>query len=36
MSDPKIRIKKSAVPGKKPTVGQLSLGGLGLNTFDEE
>tara|TARA_Y100000004_G_scaffold153_2_gene227 strand:- start:2770 stop:4350 length:1581 start_codon:yes stop_codon:yes gene_type:complete len=36
MADPKIRIKRSAVPGKKPTAGQLPLGELGLNTFDAE
>lgn len=36
MADPNIRIKRSSVPGKKPTVQQLSLGELGLNTFDAE
>lgn len=29
-----IRIKRSAVPGKAPQVGDLSLGELALNTFD--
>jgi len=29
-----IRIKRSAVAGKKPTEGQLQLGELALNTFD--
>ena len=36
MADPNIRIKRSSVPGKIPTVGQLSLGELGLNTYDAE
>ena len=36
MADPRIRIKRSAVPGKKPTVEQLPLGELGLNTYDAE
>jgi hypothetical protein len=36
MADPNIRIKRSSVPGKQPTVEQLSLGELGLNTFDAE
>jgi hypothetical protein len=30
----KIQIKRSAVPGKVPTTGDLDLGELGLNTFD--
>jgi hypothetical protein len=29
-----IKIKRSAVPGKVPTTGDLDLGELGLNTFD--
>lgn len=29
-----IKIKRSAVPGKVPTTGDLSLGELGLNTYD--
>jgi hypothetical protein len=33
---PIIRIKRSAVPGKKPTVDQLPLGELALNTVDAE
>lgn len=36
MADPNIRIKRSAVPGKKPTVDQLLLGELALNTNDAE
>ena len=36
MADPNIRIKRSSVPGKVPTVGQLPLGELGLNTYDAE
>jgi hypothetical protein len=36
MSAPIIRIKRSAVPGKKPTVNDLPLGELGLNTYDAE
>jgi hypothetical protein len=36
MADPNIRIKRSAVPGKRPTVDQLPLGELGLNTYDAE
>jgi hypothetical protein len=34
MSDPIIRFKRSAVPGKKPTVEQLPLGELAINTYD--
>jgi hypothetical protein len=33
MSTP-IRIKRSAVPGKKPTVNDLQLGELAVNTYD--
>jgi len=36
MADPNIRIKRSIVPGKKPTIEQLSLGELGLNAYDAE
>ena len=36
MANPNIRIKRSAVPGKIPTVEQLPLGELGLNTYDGE
>jgi len=36
MADPNIRIKRSAVPGKRPTTSDLSLGELGLNTYDAE
>jgi len=35
-TDPIVRIRRSAVPGKKPTTDQLLLGELGLNTFDAE
>jgi len=31
-----IRIKRSAVPGKQPTVDQVQLGELALNTYDAE
>ena len=33
-TNPIVRIKRSAVPGKKPTTDQLLLGELGLNTYD--
>ena len=36
MADPNIRIKRSAVPGKVPTTGQLPLGELALNIHDAE
>ena len=36
MADPNIRIKRSSVPGKVPTAGQLPLGELALNTYDAE
>ena len=36
MADPNIRIRRSAVPGKKPTVEQLSSGEIALNTHDGE
>ena len=36
MTNPNLRIKRSAVPGKKPTVNDLPLGELGLNTYDAE
>jgi len=36
MANPNIRIKRSAVPGKAPTVNDLPLGELGLNTYDAE
>ncbi len=36
MAAPIIRVKRSSVPGKKPTVEQLPLGELGLNTYDAE
>ena len=31
-----IRIKRSAVPGKRPSVDQLQVGELALNTYDAE
>ena len=34
MADPIIKFKRSAVPGKKPTVEQLPLGELAINTYD--
>ena len=36
MADPNIRIKRSSVPGKVPSTGQLPLGELALNTYDAE
>jgi len=36
MADPNIRIKRSSVPGKRPTAEQLPLGELALNTYDAE
>ena len=36
MAAPIIRIKRSSVPGKKPTVEQLPLGELALNTVEGE
>ena len=36
MAAPVIKIKRSSVPGKKPTVNDLPLGELGLNTYDAE
>jgi hypothetical protein len=36
MAAPIIRIKRSSVPNKRPTVDQLPLGELGLNTNDGE
>ena len=36
MAAPIIRIKRSAVAGKRPTVNDLPLGELGLNTYDAE
>jgi hypothetical protein len=34
MADPIIKIKRSAVAGKKPTTSDLNLGELALNTYD--
>jgi hypothetical protein len=36
MTNPNIRIKRTAVPGRKPTIEQLSVGELGLNFYDAE
>jgi hypothetical protein len=36
MAAPIIKIKRSSLPGKRPTVEQLPLGELGLNTYDAE
>lgn len=36
MAGPIIRIKRSSIPGKRPTVEHLSSGELALNTFDAE
>ena len=36
MTNPNIRIKRTAVPGRKPTVDQLAVGELGLNFFDAD
>lgn len=36
MAAPIIKIKRSSVPGKRPSVEQLPLGELGLNTYDAE
>jgi hypothetical protein len=36
MAAPIIKIKRSSVPGKQPTVNDLPLGELGLNTYDAE
>ena len=35
-TNPIVRIRRSSVSGKKPTVDQLLLGELGLNTFDAD
>ena len=34
MADPKIRLKRSAVPNRIPTADQVPLGELALNTYD--
>lgn len=36
MANPNFKIKRSAVPGKRPTIADLQLGELGLNTFDAD
>ena len=34
MADPKIRIRRSSVPAKKPTIDQLQAGELAINLYD--
>jgi hypothetical protein len=34
MADPKVQIRRSAVPGKVPSTSQLDLGELAINTHD--
>jgi len=34
MADPKIKLKRSATAGKRPTLANLDLGELALNTYD--
>jgi len=36
MANPNIRIKRTAVPGRKPTIDQLAVGELGLNFYDAD
>ena len=36
MADPVIKVKRSAVAGKKPTTTDINLGELALNTYDGE
>jgi len=36
MAAPIIKLKRSALPGKKPTVNDLPLGEIALNTYDAE
>lgn len=36
MADPNIRFRRSAVPGKRPTIEQLPSGELAINTHDGE
>jgi hypothetical protein len=36
MANPNIKIKRTAVPGRKPTIEQLSVGELGLNFYDAD
>jgi len=36
MANPNIRIKRTAVPGRKPSLEQLAVGELGLNFFDAD
>ena len=34
MAAPKIQLRRSSISGKKPTIGQLQLGELAVNTYD--
>lgn len=34
MADPKIRIRRSSVPAKKPTIDQLQAGEFTINLYD--
>ena len=34
MADPKIRIRRSSIPAKKPTIDQLQAGELAINLYD--
>jgi len=36
MANPNIKIKRTSVPGRKPTIEQLSVGELGLNFYDAD
>jgi hypothetical protein len=36
MADPNIKLKRSSVEGKKPSLSDINLGELALNTFDAE
>ena len=36
MTNPNIKIKRTSVPGRKPTIEQLSVGELGLNFYDAD
>ena len=35
-TDPILRVRRSATPGKRPTLDQIQLGEIALNTFDAE
>ena len=34
MTDPRVKIRRSSVAGKKPTINDINLGELALNTYD--